>query len=296
MRTSVLAVLLLSSCSSPATMAPGPSGGVPQGAVAICADRAIQGSSVAPVAMVARVSAKEALQRLAHDIRLAAEAENRGLHKTPAVQRELKAALVRAVLTQIKEQHAAPPTLSEIQILRAERWRDFDRPESARVIHAVAMGGGSEAARKVAEAIRKETTGAKNETEFEVQAKKVPHEGVEVRVERLPAMARDGRNVEEEGSFATPFAEAALSLTQPGEQSPVVATSFGYHVIFLIERVPAYRPADEELARIAHDEILTRRMSSATRSLVEQLRREYPVTLERNAIELIDLLERRKGR
>jgi parvulin-like peptidyl-prolyl isomerase len=295
MRALPLSVVLLAGCS-PAATEPHAAGSVPAGAIAACAGKAILGASVASVASASRVAPTEALQRLAHDARLAAEAEARGLDQEAGVQRELKGALARALLARIKQENSAPPSPEEIQTLRAARWRDFDRPESARVIHAVAMGEGREEARKVAEAIRKATAGASGEADFEERAKQVPHEGVEVRVERLPPMARDGRGVEEEGSFVVPFAEAALALKAPGEQSPVVATSFGYHVIFLIERLPAQRFSDRELGRLASEEILARRMSAATRGLVERLRREHPAALERNAIELTDLLERRKGR
>jgi parvulin-like peptidyl-prolyl isomerase len=295
MRALSFSALILVGCS-PAATEPPAAGTVPVGAVAVCAGKAILGASVASVASASRVAPAEALQRLAHDARLAAEAEARGLDQEAGVQRELKGALARSMLARIKQDNGAPPSPEEIHALRAARWRDFDRPESARVIHAVAMGEGSDEARKVAEAIRKATAGASGEADFEERAKRVPHEGVEVRVERLPAMARDGRNVEEDGSFVVPFAEAALALKTPGDQSPVVATSFGYHVIFLIERAPAHHPTDEEIARIAREEILARRASSAARGLIERLRREHPVVLERNAIELTDLLERRKGR
>jgi parvulin-like peptidyl-prolyl isomerase len=248
---------------------------------------------VASAAAALRLPPRAALTALAHDARAAAEAESRGLDGSALVQHERRAILVRAVLGQLKEENAGAPSLEELQALRRERWRDFDRPESARVIHAVAMGEGKGEARRVAEAILKATAGAKDAAEFEARAKEVPHEGVETRIETLPFMARDGRSLQ--GTFVVPFAGAALALKAPAEQSPVVATSFGYHVIFLIERAAAYRPTDGELAQIAREEVAARRTTAARLRLLEELRKGNEVLTARNAIEVTQLLDGKRA-
>ena len=46
---------------------------------------------------------------------------------------------------------------------------------------------------------------------------------------------------ESEKQIADSFAEAANALARAGDQSPVVRTPFGFHVILLIERLPAPR-------------------------------------------------------
>lgn len=294
MRGSLLALGFAAvACASPPP-AP-PPGGIPPGAVAACAGKGISAAAVASAAAALRLPPRAALAAVAHDARAAAEAEALGLDGSALVQHERRAILVRAVLGQIKAENAGAPSVEELQALRRERWRDFDRPESARVIHAVAMGEGNGQARRVAEAILKATAGAKDAAEFEARAKEVPHEGVETRVETLPFMARDGRGLQGEGTFVVPFAEAALALKAPAEQSPVVATSFGYHVLFLIERAAAYRPTDGELAQIAREEVVARRTTAARLRLLEELRKGHEVLTARNAIEVTQLLDGKRA-
>lgn len=285
-------LLALFSCSSQAS-APPASVSVPPGAVGICAGKGLSPDAVRRVAIAQQLPPRAAAEALAHDARFAAEAELRGVAALPPVRLAHDALLARALLARLREENAAPPTPAEVRALRQERWRDFDRPEGVRVIHAVALGQGQQAARLVADALRQASAEARSAEDFEARTKNVPHEGVEVRVERLPLMAQDGRNLEGEESFDAAFAGAAFSLKKAGDLSPVVPTPFGFHVIFLLERSSAFQPSDEQIAAVAREEILARRTAAAKLSLLEALRKEREPLIARNFVELTSPLHGR---
>lgn len=280
----LLFFLLFGACS-PQLSSSGPST-IQAGSVASCAGKMIFSATVSTTVAAQKISARQAIEFLAQDARFAAEAESRGIQASHQVVFAKKALAVRLLLEQLKKQDSAPVTKEEIQSIRKDRWLDFDRPEGARVIHAVVLGDSLQAL-KIAEAISAATIGVKTPSDFESKAKTVEHGDIEVRIENLPMMSKDGKSLEKDGgSFDSTFAEAALALKTSGEISPIIKTSFGYHLIFLIEHSDAVHPSDEELAQIAREELLSRRWHQEERKQIASLRAQQEILIARNAEEL----------
>jgi len=68
--------------------------------------------------------------------------------------------------------------------------------------------------------------------------------------------------------YAGPFAAAARALKKPNEISPVVKTSYGFHVLKLIKRTPdqqkTYAEVREEIAHKLHDDFIDKAMRDHT--------------------------------
>jgi hypothetical protein len=211
-----------------------------------------------------------------------------------------RAASARALLELLKSEALArgPASDAEVAELTALRWRELDRPETARTTHAVAMvekPADEAVARAVSQEIFDAVRGVKDPEEFIRLAKAVRHDGVEVRAERLPAVTADGRvydpdkpSADSEQGFDATFAKAALQL-QAGEVSEPTRTRFGYHVIFCEARLPEQRVSLEERRRLLHDEVIKGRAERAKQELLARLSAAQPIQLARAVDDLTAL-------
>jgi hypothetical protein len=217
----------------------------------------------------------------------------------PTVRTVERAAGARAVLQALAEEAKAQgaPTEAELDEIRRERWVDLERPVAVRTTHAVVRSDKPERAaeaRRVAEklgaAIASVTTGE----ELIRLAKAFPAEGFEVRAEALPFVTADGRIfartdqglAARPGGFDPAFAKGAHAVAEVGKLSPLVQSTFGYHFILLEERMPGVSTPRAELAALLEPEVLARRASQRRRTLLEQLRTQVPVAVERAADDL----------
>jgi len=254
-------------------------------------------STVAGIAQAQRLTLAAARDRAARDAALASGARSifAGGAIVPVVER---GAWARALLEKFKAEAAArgPATDAEVTELTALRWQDFDRPETVRTTHAVAIVAKPEqdaAARAIAQHLYEAVRGVSDPEEFSRLAKAVAHEGVDVRVERLPAITRDGRTYYPEGAgaeladqrFDRDFAAAAYGLAV-GQISGPTKSIFGYHVIFCESRLPEKRLPLEERRLLLADEVLKGRAERAKQELLGRLGSSTPILLARSVEDL----------
>jgi hypothetical protein len=239
------------------------------------------------------VSFEQALELGSEDALLARHLSE----SAPTVARWIeRVVLARELLGALVEEAKAggPPTDAEVQALSTARFWELDRPRMVRVVHAVVMSSDENmVARALAERIAEATASAATAEDFQSAASAVPAGNFTVRVESLPPVAVDGRAVDPEKpppagppvqQFDVEFAAAAQRLERPGQQSPVVRSAFGYHVIYLIASIEPLRPSLDERRALLHDEIMSQRASALSKALLEKARSELAPEQARSAL------------
>lgn len=265
-----LGIPLAVSCAERRTGTPAQREKLPAGVVARIENQAISADTVRRIAAAQHITLVEARDRAIRDALFALGASER---LAPARVRSIeRAVLARGVLEELMAQALKQglPTASELDAIVSDRWYELDRPSAVRTTHAVVRVSAAVADEKlhrIAERIAEAVRAAKTPKEFSDRARAVPTEDVEVRVETLPFVTMDGRTFlldklrasAQKASFDVDFARAANSLTQTGEISPIVKTRFGYHIIYLEERLPERRLSSEERRALLTDEAISRR-------------------------------------
>jgi PPIC-type PPIASE domain len=269
---------------------------LPRGVVARVAAEEITIETVQRIARAEGITPLAARDRALSDALFAAGARTafRDRDVLPVLDR---AASARALLDELKRDALAlgPTSDAEVAELTAQRWRELDRPEASRTTHAVALvekPADDAAARAVAQQIFEAVRGVRDPTEFLRVAKALPHNGVKVQAERLPAVTADGRvfdpdkpSAGSEQGFDPDFAKAALGLAA-GEISEPTKTRFGYHVILCEARFPEHRVPLEERRSLLHDEAVKHRAERAKEALLARLSAAQPFQISRAADDL----------
>lgn len=268
------------------------------------------GSEVIPVSLVTKVAnaqhvdAREALRLLVDDAIAADAARARGLDRERPGAWRLTAARARFVADRLlsEARRAGPPTDAEIAELTQQYWREVDRPPTVRVVHGVvrrpkkADPAAEARAKALAEELRSAVVGAKDAAEFLEKGKAVPHPGVDVVVEALPAFAHDGSVSEGEGKMDEAFAKGAHALASVGDTSPIVETQFGWHVIRLVEKLPEQRMPFEARRIAFTDEVYVKRARAATEALLDARKAEVRIEIAPSAEPLMRSLLETSGR
>jgi len=295
-RLGTVTFLLVACARAPEAAQSSQHGRLPGDAVARVANEQIARGTVARIAATEQVTLVEARERATTDA-LFAVAARETFRARPLVPVLARAAAARALLEGMKADALArgAPSEAEVAELTEQRWVELDRPESARTTHAVALVNKPEddaKARAVAERIFAAVRELKDPTEFMRVAKEVPHEDIEVRVERLPAVTRDGRafdpdkpNAGADSRFDPEFAKAATGLAA-GEVSTPVRSAFGYHVILCEARLPELRVPPDQRRVLLHDEVIKARAERAKQELLARLSASTPVQISRASDEL----------
>jgi hypothetical protein len=208
-----------------------------------------------------------------------------------------RAANGRLLVEAIKESPSvrAPVTDADLARLRRERWWELDHGPAHKVLHAVAKFPASgprnpEAARELASKIYNEVREATTPAEFRQRTLAVVNNDPSVKVEELEPVLQDGRVLGPEGAtYDTAFAQAAHRVTRPGDIGAPSESSFGFHVIFLLEIIPPRQFDDARLRELVAPEVHTSRARSDLEQLLIGLRRASPPSVER---EVDDLLAR----
>lgn len=261
------------------------------------ASDAVPKSIVPKVAVELKVEPAEAARRLVDDAVASLAARERGLDTKLPTSWNLRSARARFTVERIRTQARAAglPTDAEINELSQRHWRQVDRPEAARVVHAVVMranpanGDRDARAKALAAELRAGVVDAKTPEEFSEKAKAFPHPNeIKVQVDPpLPPIIAEGYSIEGPGYFDEKFARAANAIAKPGETSPVVESPFGWHVIRLIEKVPEQRMPLEERRIAFTEDAYALRAQKALAATLGPLRQAHPVTIEPSAEQLM---------
>ncbi len=293
-----LGVLVLSGVACTARKSPAPSTNDPDlddGVVARVGTASIPAGMVAAVVAAQGVDRSTALDRLIHDALLAEHARTQEAWR-PRVSSAERAVLGRVLLERLRaENDAQPVTDAEIRAAAAQQWWEFDRPASVRAIHAVvrfSAAADEPRARGVAEDLRAAVTEVADVAEFKRAALAVEANGLEVKVESLdPVTAEGALAVPGGGRLVEAFAQAAHAIEKEGGTSPITRTDFGYHVIRLVERLPAHNVPLEEARRRLEAAVRGARARESHIALLRELSaRDRPV-VDRAAVEVTGVIQ-----
>lgn len=266
--------------------------------VARVGSETISVSLVEKVAAEQKIAPRDALQRLLDDAIAANAAREKKLDQSPPGSWNLEAARARVVAEKVLADARAkgPPTDDEIRELSAEFWREVDRPPSLRVSHALAMRSdkGDAAfdakARAVAEQLLAAAKTATSSADFIAKTKAVPHpKEIKVVVEALGGFIADGRTTEGDPgrSMDKAFAKGAFAIPEGETTSGVVESKFGWHVIWIDERVPEQRmPMDTRRVAFTAPAHAARAKRAIDEALASQ-RASHPVTILPSAEQLM---------
>jgi hypothetical protein len=141
-------------------------------------------------------------------------------------------------------------------------------------------------AKALANALVATVADATSADDFEDRAKALEHDKkLEITVERLEPFVADGRQPQGPGLIPE-FVRAAVPLA-PGATSGIVPTSFGWHVIRMIERLPEHRVPFEDRRRRFYEEIITLRAHTSLERLEQQLVAKYGVSVSNGVEDLM---------
>ncbi len=222
--------------------------------VATVDGRPIRASQIALQARSAGTSAKQALDDLVTAEALAGEAARRKLDRDRDVLEAARAAAVRRYLHEDFESANGPEAIPMRAVKRTynANVNMFDHSEYVDVWHILVVAPPDKvpepqrkAARAVAEEIARRARGV-SELEFKAlsQLLSPPAGGPPLKLERI-VTARDGW-------VLTTFSYPAFDqLKKAGDTSTVVETSYGYHVMYLVKRIPPlHMSVDDAAAQI----------------------------------------------
>jgi hypothetical protein len=271
-------------------------------AVACSSERRLEetlsiGADPVTIAMVQEVAGARGLPPLAAALAVAEDA--RFAHALTQQKPELasylrRIALARATSLEAIRRAREEGVANDEELARftALHWWELDRPVASRVTHVVvrvAEGEDRRSAEQLAGRLRHALEGARTPERFRQIAEAVDGGGFAIQVEDLKPVTPDGRVYDPAAPprfgarperYAPAFAEAANAISEVGKLSPVVETSYGFHVLLLSERLPDQRVAPEERRRRLHAEIESHRAREAERSWLEAMRASTPVEID----------------
>ena len=187
----------------------------------------------------------------ASDISVACAANTQAV---PSVRRKIDATLARTLHTDCMRTSRFPITDNELADLTRLHWREVDVGERVSVVHVVAKRAKmtEKDAHHVLERLRNDLKSATDLNSFgDVALLPVNASKGDLVLEPLAMFTADGRATEgPPTTFDGQFVRAAFALTPDAPLSPISESAFGWHLIFLLTRLPAKHLAEANTERI----------------------------------------------
>lgn len=275
-------------------------GTLSQGTVATVGSDRIDEETVRRISVAEGITVAAARDRAVFDALFAAFAKE---HFGQALARQgARTASARMLLMDFTRaaNEQGPPTDAEVAEATERRFWELDRPPLLRTTHAVVTTKKPEddsRAHALADRVLSAVRDARDPESFRRAATSVSGGNLQVVVQDLAPVARDGRAVDpaappppgsSPAHYADAYVEAAYAIPEIGGKSPVVKTEFGYHVILAVERIPEKRVPLEERRRMLASEILIGRAEKLREDALAKARKSSPVEVERAASELTE--------
>lgn len=209
---------------------------------------------------------------------LANEARERGLDEDPVVQREIALAaeevLARRRIAQLRREIEVDTASLAKEIYLANPAR-FTLPERIVVRHILVDRKDGEAQAKAQLASIDEALAAPG-ADFAAVARELSDDHT-TRADGglLPEFGRD--------RMEKTFEEAAFSLAQPGDRSPRIETTYGWHYIELVQKTPSKLRPFEDVRAELESEVLTQQGEKRAKDYVDTLR-TLPIEADADAV------------
>jgi len=200
---------------------------------------------------------------------LAAEAKKLGLDKDPATVKQLELStvdtLARVRMVKFRADLKEPDFAAQAEEQYLTHKSDYAIKGRIDVDHVLIRidTRDKDAALKIAEDVARQAQA--NPAEFGKLVEKYSED---------ESKAQNHGRIDDAGSdqYAAPFAEAARKLKQPGEVSPLVLTTFGYHVLKLVEHKPDMQQPYEKVKTKIIEDLRAKWLDGQIRGHTDELR------------------------
>jgi hypothetical protein len=249
--------------------------------VAKVGDVAIDRELVLAIARARGISAKDALSAAIEDALLAEAALRAKALDDASLRRQLEAPLVRALAAKVRAQALGEGPFTDAELAAVvEKHPELSRPESRIALHALVKKQvpGAEALAKELRTRVMTANGdddAASETAFREAANGLAMPaGHSLVIEKLTPIDANGRLVGSKSSVEQAFAKATFAVPKALGTSEIVETSYGFHVIRVLDVLPAYEASREEKLTKLEPELVAARVGKLWNPLLARLRTE----------------------
>ncbi len=238
---------------------------------------------------------REFLDNLVRFELLAQEAERRGLHELPEVQRTRKQVMIQQMMRERFEDRIqlSDVTDEEIRAYYEAHRDEFNKPEQVRASHILIKS------RATAQRVLRQVLAAPDDMRLFRELSERYNEDPETRRGSrrgdLRFFGRDGSRSgntgeEDEGRVPAAVAEAAFGIERIGGVYPeLVETPQGFHIVKLTGRRAALRRTLEEARRPIQHRLWRQKREQAVEEFVAQLRREANVQENPAALDSVQI-------